>query len=87
VDSGILLFKLSEIHSLYVNRLKDLGIIKTINKTKLKEILMKHFPGAQEQCVGRSTVIVFNKAMQSLLREALKERNFSEDAAILAMII
>jgi len=69
VDSGILLFKLSEVHSLYVNCLKDFGINKTINNTKLKETLMKHFPGAQEQCVGRSTVIVFNKAMQSLLRE------------------
>ena len=32
VDSGTLLFKLSELHSLYVTRLKDLGIVKTVNK-------------------------------------------------------
>ena len=35
VDFGTLLFKLSEIHSLYVNRLKDLGIHKLVNKTRL----------------------------------------------------
>ena len=49
VESGTLLFKLSDIHSLYVNRLNDLGIVKTVNKTKLKDQLMKHFPEAQEQ--------------------------------------
>ena len=32
VDSGTLLFKLSERHSLYVTHLKDLGIVKTVNK-------------------------------------------------------
>lgn len=37
VDSGILLFKLSEIHSMYVNRLEDLGIIKLVNKTQAEE--------------------------------------------------
>ena len=31
VELGILLLKLSKIHSLYVNRLKDLGIVKTVN--------------------------------------------------------
>ena len=64
VESGTLLFKLSDIHSLYVNRLNDLD-----NKTKLKDQLMKHFPEAQEQHDGRNTIIVFNKAMQSMLRE------------------
>ena len=47
MDSGIL--HSSEIRSLYVNRLKDLGNIQTINKTKLKENLTKHFPGVQEE--------------------------------------
>ena len=44
VDCGILLFKLSEIHSMYVNRLEDLGIIKLVNKTRLKSHLLEHFP-------------------------------------------
>ena len=84
VDSGILLFKLSELHSLYVNRLKDLGILKTVNKTRLKDLLLNHFPGVQEQYDGRNTIIIFNKEMQSMLKEALKKRDFSEDAVILA---
>ena len=42
VGSGILLFKLSEIHSMYVNRLEDLGINKQVNKTKLKKNLLEH---------------------------------------------
>lgn len=35
VDSGTLLFKLSELHALYANHLKDLGITKLVNKTRL----------------------------------------------------
>ena len=38
-----LLFKLSELHSLYKNFLEDLGHKKTVNKTRLKERLLKHF--------------------------------------------
>ena len=57
VDPGTLLFKLSEIHSLYVNRLKDLGINKLINKTRLKVNLLVHFSEAQEQHDGKNTII------------------------------
>ncbi len=55
VYSGTLLFKLSEIHVLYVNRLEDLGIKKAINKTRLKVRLLEHFPEALEQFDGRNT--------------------------------
>ena len=84
VDSGTLLFKLSELHSLYVIRLKDLGIVKAVNKTRLKYLILNYFPGAQEQNDGRNTILVFNKAMQSMLKKALRKRDFSEDAIILA---
>ena len=40
VESGTLLFKLSELSSLYIQRLEDLGIQKTINKTRLKIALL-----------------------------------------------
>jgi len=53
VDSGTLLFKLSELHSLYVNRLEDLGVNKLVNKTRLKVTLLQHFPEAQEQNDGK----------------------------------
>ena len=36
VDSGTFIFKLSELHLLYESRLHELGIQKTINKTRLK---------------------------------------------------
>ena len=40
VESGTLLFKLSELSSLYIQKLEDLGIQKTINKTRLKIALL-----------------------------------------------
>ena len=46
VNAGTLLFKLSELHSLYVNRLEKLDIKKTINKTRLKEQLLQQFSDA-----------------------------------------
>ncbi len=84
VCSGTILFKLSDIHTLYVNRLEDLGIAKVINKTRLKNQLLEHFSEAQEQYDGKNVVIVFKKGMENMLREALKKRDFSEDAVILA---
>ena len=63
VDSGTLLFKLFEHHSIYVIHLKDLGIVKTVNKTRWKNLILNHFPGAQEQCDGRNTILVFSKVM------------------------
>ena len=84
VGSGTSLFKLSDIYSLYMNRLKDFGISKGFNKTRLKERLLEHFPEADEQFDGRNTIITSNKAVQSILREAMKKRDFSEDAITLA---
>lgn len=84
VDSGTLLFKLSEIHSLYVKRLEELGINKLVNKTRLKDRLLERFPEAQEQYDGRNTVLIFNEGMRNMLKEALKNRDFNEDAVILA---
>lgn len=84
VDNGKLLFLLSELHSMYVTRLENLGVHKTINKTRLKTSLLENFQEAQEQSDGKNVVIIFNKAIQSILKEAVQQRNFSEDAMILA---
>ena len=62
VNSGTLLFKLSEIHSLYVKHLEELSI-KKLNKTRLKDNLLERFPEAQEQYDGRNTVLVFKEGM------------------------
>ena len=84
VDSGTLLFLLSDVHSMYVNRLADFCINKQINKTRLKVSVLEKFPEAQEQHDGKNTVIVFEEGMKNMLRGALKKRDFSEDVAILA---
>ena len=51
VESGTLLFRLADIHSLYMNRLSDLGIKKTVNRTLLKGDLLQHFSEAQEHAM------------------------------------
>ena len=84
VISGKLLFKLLELHSLYENRLEDLGHKKSENKTRPKERLLKHFQEAQEQSDGKNTILVFKEGMRNMLKEALKKRVFSEDVDLLA---
>ena len=84
VNSGKLLFKLSELHSLYESRLEDLGNAKSVNKTRLKERLLEYLKEAQEQFDGRNTFLVFKEGMRNMFQDALKKRDFSEDAPILA---
>ena len=84
VNSGKLLFKLSELYSLYESRLEDLGNAKSVNKTRLKEGLLEYFKEAQEQFEGRNTFLVFKEGMRNIIQDALKKRDFSEDALILA---
>ena len=70
---------------MYIQRLEDLGTKKAINKTRLKIALLEHYNRTlQEQTDGRNTILVFREAISSLLKDALKQRNFSEDAEILA---
>ncbi len=71
-------------HSLYVKRLQELGVNKSINKTRLKNDVLEYFPESQEQQDGKSIVIVFREGMRNMLKEALKKRDFTEDAFILA---
>ena len=84
VEDNKLLFMLSELHSLYISRLEALGVYKTVNKTRLKNSLLDQFPDAQEQNDGKNLVIIFTKALQGMVKDAIKKRDFSEDATILA---
>ena len=43
-NDSCLIFKLSELHSLYVDRLASFGIHKTVNKTRFKQQILDHFP-------------------------------------------
>lgn len=74
IDTGALLYKLSGIHSLYVNRLEDMDIRKTVNKTKLKDQLLECFPEAQEQSDGKKEkkkVFIFKEGKKKMLKKVL----------------
>ncbi len=43
IENSQFIFKLSELHTLYVNRLKSLQCGQQINKTRLKQHLLTHF--------------------------------------------
>jgi dimeric dUTPase (all-alpha-NTP-PPase superfamily) len=58
VEPGIHLCKMIGLHSQYVNHLEDLGIKKTINKTRLKENILAHFTEAQDQYDGKHSIII-----------------------------
>ena len=84
VNSGKLLFKLSQLDSLYESRLEDLGNVKSVNKTRLKERFLEYFKETREQSDGRNTLLVFKAGMCTMIQDALKKRDFPEDAIILA---
>ena len=67
VNSGKLLFKLSELHSLYESCLEDIGNANSVNKTKLKERFLEYFKEAQERFDGRNTFLVFKEGMRSMM--------------------
>ena len=72
LDAGNFLFKCFVLHNLYEQRLKEFGVDIAINKTRLKEKLLKHFSdmGLQEQYDGRNTVLLFLEGMQQVLKDA-----------------
>lgn len=80
-ESGILLFKLSSLHDLYVSRLRNLHVDKSVNKTRLKNRIIEHYHGEiQEQTDGKNTVLVFSQGVETLLKDALKKRSCEEEA-------
>ncbi len=68
---------------MYQKHLNDLRVNKQVNRFRLKNKLLAHFEEAQKQTDGR-TVIIFKNGLQSVLKDVLKERDFSDDVAILA---
>ena len=78
------IFILNEMNSLYVERLNDLGIRKTISKSRLKAKLLQAFSTVHEQPLGQNIICVFEEGMRSMLSDALVITDFSEDALILS---
>ena len=72
VLDGNFIYKLSQLHGLFENRLSDLGVAKSINKTRHKKQLLEHFCGeCQEQHDGKNVLLVFNEGLKKLLKESM----------------
>ena len=84
-NDGKYVFTLSKLHKLYVNRLIDFGIEKSINKTRFKDRFLKKFCGElQEQSNGKNTLLVFKEGMTFLLRDEVEKQDYESDTLILA---
>lgn len=75
VENYIYIFKLSLLHGLYVNHLHDLGVDKTINKTRLKMVMLGQFHNkCREQSDGKNILLAFNEGLKLLLKDANDSR-------------
>ena len=81
VEDGTIFLKFSVLHQLYENRLQKLGIVKEINRTRLKEKILARFP--QEQFDGKNNVLVFEQGMTLLLKQNMAS-DYEGDALVLA---
>ena len=84
VDSGVFIFKLSELSKLYENHLLELGIPKGINKTRLKLKLLGHFSDlCKEETDGKHVLLAFNQGLHKLFKDF---RDFDSEALLLSKI-
>ena len=85
LEQGTYIFKLSELHALFEERLKALQAPKAVNRSRLKtKILAQFFPDCQEQSDGKNTLLVFSEGMRLLLKQAVKSRDFDKEAITMA---
>ena len=59
------IFKLSELHAAYLERLQNFGLSLSVNKTRLKDDIIDHFfyYGVQEQFSGTKIVLIFPEGL------------------------
>lgn len=85
LENDIYLFQLNDSHQLYVNRLKDFGNQKEVNKTCFKMQITCQFQGnLQEQTSGNKKVLIFQEGMAKLIKEQLLYTDYQSDTIILA---
>ena len=83
VNSGTL-------YSLYESRLGDLGKCEISKQDRAKGALLGILQGSSRivrRQKGRNTFLVFKEGMRNMIQDALKKRDFSEGALILARAI
>jgi len=82
------IFKLTQLHGLFENRLSDLGVTKSINNTRLKIQLLEHFCSeCQEQHDGKNVLLVFNDGLNKLLKESMSCRDLQSEAISMAKLV
>ena len=56
---------MSELHTVYLERLQNFGLSLSVNKTRLKDDIIDHFfdYGVQEQFSGTKIVLIFPEGM------------------------
>ena len=88
IEEGSYIFKLSEIHSLYDDRLSVLGLHTSVNKSRLKTQILLHFASdCQEQSDGRNTLLVFTEGLQRKLQSAVTARDFDGEAMSMSRVV
>ena len=88
VENGTFIYKLSKLHENYVERLNEFDVVCSINRTRLKEQLLRHFKedGLQEQLVASSVILAFPKGIQQLLKDSLFIHDYDEEAMMFAKV-
>ena len=87
-ESGTYMFTLSELHSLYCVRLEEMDSNIHVHKTRLKIQIMEYYgEDIQEQTDGKNTVLVFHEGIKRLLKDALANRNYTDEAITLTKVL
>ena len=82
VEDGKYILTLSEPHQLYSDQPARFWHRE---RTRLKLRILSQFSGKlQEQFDGKNVLLVFNKGMESILREEMSKRDYESDALTLA---
>jgi hypothetical protein len=88
VEKGTYIFKLSELHDMYEAQLIVVGVLKTINTTRFKYLLLGTFSSpCQEQSDGKRVLLVFKEGLNKLFREATESRYYESEALSMAILV
>ena len=88
LDDGTFIFKMSDVHRLCQEYLKDLGVDFNINKMRLKRELLEHFEtsAVQQQSDGKSVLLVFPEGMYEMFQCANLQSDYKSEALQISRI-
>jgi len=88
VENDTHIFKLSQLHNLFLEHLQYLGYCKDVHKTVLKKQLLEHFSEqCQAQSDGKNCLLVFNEGFKKLLKESASFRDFESEAFLMTKLV